>query len=154
LNLQVVKLPPGVNVLDAVEKYQASGLVYFAEPDYIAEGSANEVPGNGVDDDRNGIIDDIHGINAITGSTYPRDDHGHGTHVAGVLGALGDNGKGLAGAASGVVRMFTKSSATFAEGKHGGSGQTNACVNRSFRECAFGQSLAAQRLAGRAFSAQ
>ncbi|MCG8419421.1 MAG: S8 family serine peptidase [Proteobacteria bacterium] len=57
----------------------------------------NEIPENGIDDDGNGYIDDIHGINAITGSGDPMDDHGHGTHVAGTVGATGNNDSGVVG---------------------------------------------------------
>jgi len=51
----------------------------------------------GVDDDNNGIIDDINGYNAITGTNDLTDDVGHGTHVAGTIGAAGNNGVGVAG---------------------------------------------------------
>lgn len=40
-----------------------------------------EIPGNGVDDDDNGFIDDVHGINAISRSGDPMDDDDHGTHL-------------------------------------------------------------------------
>jgi subtilisin family serine protease len=56
-----------------------------------------EIPGNGIDDDNNGYVDDIYGINAIDGSGNPMDDHNHGTHVAGIIGAVGNNGKGVVG---------------------------------------------------------
>ena len=56
-----------------------------------------EIPDNGIDDDGNGYVDDIHGINSITGSGDPMDDHYHGTHCAGIIGAVGGNGKGVTG---------------------------------------------------------
>ena len=56
-----------------------------------------EIPGNGIDDDSNGYIDDVHGINAITGSGDPMEDHYHGTHVAGTIGAEGNNSVGVVG---------------------------------------------------------
>jgi len=51
----------------------------------------------GVDDDNNGIVDDIHGYNAISGGGDLTDDVGHGTHVAGTIGAAGNNSVGVAG---------------------------------------------------------
>jgi len=56
-----------------------------------------EIPGNGIDDDHNGYIDDVHGWNFITNTPDPLDDHGHGTHVSGTIGAVGNNGIGVAG---------------------------------------------------------
>ncbi|MGD8539089.1 MAG: S8 family serine peptidase [Candidatus Aminicenantes bacterium] len=52
---------------------------------------------DGIDNDGNGYIDDIHGINAITESGDPMDDHSHGTHCAGTIGAVGNNDEGVAG---------------------------------------------------------
>ncbi|MCC6167020.1 MAG: S8 family serine peptidase [Caldilineaceae bacterium] len=52
---------------------------------------------DGTDDDDNGYIDDFYGINAVTNSGDPMDDYGHGTHVAGTIGAVGNNGKGVVG---------------------------------------------------------
>ncbi len=56
-----------------------------------------ETPGNGIDDDGNGYIDDVFGIDAISGSGDPQDENGHGTHVSGTIGARGDNGIGVVG---------------------------------------------------------
>lgn len=56
-----------------------------------------EIAGDGVDNDGNGYVDDIYGINAITGAGDPMDDQGHGTHVAGTIGAKGNNAEGVAG---------------------------------------------------------
>jgi len=57
----------------------------------------NEIPGDGVDNDGNGYVDDVHGINAITDSGDPMDDQGHGSHVSGTIGATGNNAEGVVG---------------------------------------------------------
>lgn len=67
-----------------------------------------EICGNGNDDDGNGYEDDCHGINIITGSGIPMDDEGHGTHVAGIAGALGNNGVGVSGVNWRVSTMALK----------------------------------------------
>jgi subtilisin family serine protease len=54
---------------------------------------------NGSDDDGDGYVDDLHGINCIDGSGDPNDDEGHGTHVAGTIGAVGGNAIGVTGVA-------------------------------------------------------
>ncbi|HWI40416.1 MAG TPA: S8 family serine peptidase [Verrucomicrobiae bacterium] len=51
----------------------------------------------GVDDDGNGIADDLHGFNALANSGDPLDDNEHGTHVAGIIGATGNNAVGVSG---------------------------------------------------------
>ncbi len=56
----------------------------------------NEIAGNGIDDDKNGYIDDVYGWNAYTkNGSIPSSRHG--THVAGIIGAKGNNGKDVAG---------------------------------------------------------
>ncbi len=55
-----------------------------------------------------GYTDDIYGINAITGSGDPNDDYGHGTHVAGLVGAKGSNGIGVCGVCWTVQIMALK----------------------------------------------
>ena len=57
----------------------------------------NEIANNGVDDDGNGYIDDIHGISAIDDDGNPMDTGQHGTHVSGTIGASGNNGTGVVG---------------------------------------------------------
>lgn len=56
-----------------------------------------EIPDNGVDDDGNGWVDDVHGANFLDSSGNPEDDHGHGTHCCGIVGARGNNGVGVCG---------------------------------------------------------
>jgi subtilisin family serine protease len=56
-----------------------------------------EIPGNGKDDDGNGVVDDVHGYNAAAKSGNPLDDNDHGSHCAGTIGANGKNSKGLYG---------------------------------------------------------
>ncbi len=177
-NLQVVKLPPGVSVQQAIDHYKSSGLVEYAEPDYelhtcvapndpaytngwlwslnnngllSGEGGSGCTLGADIDaaDAWNtrtsadpivvAVIDtgvwythedlasnmwvnpcvncpvdgvvysnDVHGINAITGTGDPLDDNGHGTHVAGIIGAVGNNGKGVAGVAWNIRIMACK----------------------------------------------
>jgi len=51
----------------------------------------------GVDDDGNGYVDDIYGIDTYGNDSDPTDDHGHGTHVVGTVGAIGNNEMGIAG---------------------------------------------------------
>ncbi|HEX7862024.1 MAG TPA: S8 family serine peptidase [Verrucomicrobiae bacterium] len=67
-----------------------------------------ETPGNGIDDDGNGLRDDVYGINAVRDTGDPMDDNNHGTHVAGIVGAVGNNGKGIAGVAWNVKLMACK----------------------------------------------
>ena len=54
-------------------------------------------PSNGRDDDRNGVIDDRFGGDLVDGKGSGDDEHGHGTHVAGIIGARGNNDRGIAG---------------------------------------------------------
>ena len=174
-DLQIVEVPPGRDIKALVKEYLRSGLVQFAEPDFIVHASVipndtyfyrqwalnntgqfdstnrqaqihataawdvfsnasniivaildtgirqthedlvdnlwvnvKEVPGNNKDDDRNGFIDDVHGINAITLTGNPEDDNGHGTHVAGIIGAVANNSKGISGVAWRVQIMACK----------------------------------------------
>jgi len=77
-------------------------------PEYVSNvwHNINEIPDNGIDDDGNGYIDDYDGWN----STNDNDDHSlerHGTAVAGLIGAQGDNQNQVAGANWDVKLMFT-----------------------------------------------
>jgi subtilisin family serine protease/subtilisin-like proprotein convertase family protein len=67
-----------------------------------------EIAGNGLDDDGNGFIDDLHGYDFANNDGDPQDDHGHGTHVAGIIGAVGSNAQGVTGVAWQVSLMPLK----------------------------------------------
>lgn len=71
----------------------------LTHPDLIPNLWVNpgEIPGNGLDDDGNGFIDDVHGYDFGEGDGSPQDVAGHGTAVAGTIGAAGNNGIGVAG---------------------------------------------------------
>ena len=56
-----------------------------------------EVPGNGRDDDGNGYVDDDRGVDLVDGRGSGIDKHGHGTHAAGIIGAIGNNDRGVSG---------------------------------------------------------
>jgi subtilisin family serine protease len=162
-HLQVLRVPQGETVPGLIAQYQKSGLVEFAEPDYLvqADVTAPNDPGytNGTlwglnNSGQNGGTADAdidapeawdvltsasnivvavldsgirathedlasnlwvnpsdggHGFNAFTGTNDPSDDStSHGTMVAGVLGAVGNNGKGVTGVAWRVQMMACK----------------------------------------------
>ncbi|MFN9459408.1 MAG: S8 family serine peptidase, partial [Acidobacteriota bacterium] len=193
-NIQLLRLPGGINVEQALALYRANPLVELAEPDYLVSidqtqtlpndasftqlwglhntgqtgGTANadinapeawslrtsassiivgvvdtgvdynhpdlaanmwtnpgEIPNNSIDDDNNGYIDDVYGINAITNTGNPMDDNSHGTHVAGTIGAIGNNGIGVTGVAWNVKLMALK---FLSAGGSGSSSDAIKCI--------------------------
>ena len=79
-------------------------------PDLAAKMWSNpkEIPGNGLDDDGNGFIDDVRGWDFVSDDNVPQDDHGHGTHVAGIAAAETNNSIGIAGLSWGARIMAVK----------------------------------------------
>lgn len=69
--------------------------------------NSKEIPGNGIDDDGNGYIDDVYGVDLETGRDSGMDDNGHGTHVAGII-AASNNHIGVVGLAYNVKLMPIK----------------------------------------------
>lgn len=95
-----------------------SGIAY-AHPDLAANVWQNPgESGNGRDDDANGLIDDIRGWDFADNDNDPNDAEGHGTHVAGIIGAVGNNAFGVTGVAQRVkligLRAGNKSLSTSA----------------------------------------
>ena len=160
-DLQILSLPQGASSELLLARYRQSGLVEFAEPDYLGHTAAtpndpaytngtlwalNNVGQNGgttnadidapeawdVLNSASNIVvavldtgvrythedlsanmwvspqDGSPGFNALTGTNDPSDDSGHGTRVAGILGAAGNNGKGVVGVAWQVQIMACK----------------------------------------------
>lgn len=66
----------------------------------------NEIPDNGIDDDGNGIIDDVYGADFANDDGDPFDDQMHGTHCAGTIAGHGNNAEGVAGVAWVGVRLM------------------------------------------------
>lgn len=163
-NLELIKLPEGMSVKDAIIKYMSDPSVEYAEPNYILTPAATrpadtyftqqwalentgqfangtlgvdikatlawdilressvviavldsgidynhpdlviniwnnpgEIANNGIDEDGNGRVDDWRGWNFVDNNNDPLDDLGHGTHVAGIIGAVTNNGEGVSG---------------------------------------------------------
>ena len=161
--LELIKLPRGLSVQEAIDFYQRSPDVLYAEPNYIVRttntpndtrfgeqwalhniGQSGGTPeadidvvaawdittgssdvivavidsgidynhldlaanmfrntadcnNNGIDDDGNGFVDDCFGIDTVNNDSDPIDDNNHGTHVAGIIGAVGNNSAGVVG---------------------------------------------------------
>jgi len=85
--------------------------VDYTHPDLAANMWVNEAELNGTpgqDDDGHGYIDDIYGYDFCNNDGDPMDDHWHGTHCAGIIGAVGNNAQGVAGVCWNVKIMALK----------------------------------------------
>ncbi|MBK8476436.1 MAG: S8 family serine peptidase [Opitutaceae bacterium] len=120
----------------------------YTHPDLVANIWTNpgEIPANGIDDDNNGFIDDVHGWDFYNDDSDPMDDNSHGTHCAGTIGAVGNNGIGVAGvnwSVSLVGLKFLNSS---------GSGNTSDAVEAVAYANTLGVALTSNSWGGGGFS--
>ena len=131
--------------------------VKYTHPD-LAENmwvNTGEIAGNGIDDDNNGYVDDIHGWNFLSTEKYPKviswnepGDVSHGTHVAGTVAAVNNNGLGVSGVAGGTgngdgcrimsCQVFSGSSSATA-GARAQAYRYAAEMGASILQCSFGQ---------------
>ena len=131
--------------------------VKYTHPDLAANMwvNAGEIPGNGIDDDNNGYVDDIHGWNFLHTEKYPKEiswnepgDVSHGTHVAGTVAAVNNNGIGVSGVAGGTgngdgcrimsCQVFSGSSSATV-GARARAYQYAAQMGASVLQCSYGQ---------------
>ncbi len=82
----------------------------YTHPDLAANMWVNpgEIPGNGVDDDHNGFVDDVYGYDFADNDSDPGPGSGHGTRTAGIAAGVGNNGTGTAGMAWNASIMALK----------------------------------------------
>ncbi|MDB5051880.1 MAG: peptidase and in, kexin, sedolisin [Fibrobacteres bacterium] len=123
-----------------------TGIDYL-HPDLAANvwTNPNEIPGNGIDDDNNGFVDDVHGWDFVSNDADPMDDNLHGTHCAGIIAAAGNNSIGVSGVAWQAQIMALK----FLDGS--GSGSTSAAINAVNYAKAMGVKITSNSWGGGAF---
>ncbi|CAE8635144.1 unnamed protein product [Polarella glacialis] len=102
-----------------------------------------EIAGNGIDDDGNGYVDDVHGYDFANDDGDPMDDNVHGTHCSGTIAAAGNNSFGVAGVAWQGVRLMALKFLT-AEG----SGRTSDAVKAVDYAVAMGARIASNSWGG------
>jgi len=122
--------------------------VDYNHPDLAANVWTNpgEVPGNHMDDDNNGYVDDVHGYDFSNNDGDPFDDNGHGTHCSGTIAAVGNNNVGVVGVnwSAQIVGIKFLSA--------GGSGSTDGAIAGVQYAIAVGVRLTSNSWGGGGFS--
>jgi subtilisin family serine protease len=121
----------------------------YNHPDLSANAWTNAIEAAGapgVDDDGNGYVDDIHGYDFVNNDGDPMDDNGHGSHCAGTIGGVGNNGVGVAGVNWNVKMAGIKFLSA------GGSGSTAGAISSVQYAIAIGCRLTSNSWGGGGFS--
>ena len=122
--------------------------VDYNHPDLQANAWTNpgEIPGNNIDDDGNGYVDDVHGYDFYNNDGDPFDDNGHGSHCAGTIAGVGNNNLGVTGVNWGAKVVAIK----FLSGA--GSGSTDGAIRGVQYAMAVGVRLTSNSWGGGGFS--
>ncbi len=103
-NIVVAVIDTGIDI----NHRDLSGNLWTNKGETGLDANGKDRATNGKDDDGNGFIDDVHGWNFVSNNNSLTDNHGHGTHIAGIIGAEGGNGFGISGVAPKVSIMSLK----------------------------------------------
>ena len=110
------------------------------------DANGNAKQSNGIDDDANGYVDDWRGWDFVNGDNNPHDDHYHGTHCAGTIGGVGNNGQGVAGVCWNVSLVGLKFLGA------GGSGSISDAVEATLYGTKIGCALTSNSWGGGGYS--
>lgn len=100
--MNLIEAPSAWNYIDSSPEITIAVIdsgIDLDHPDLAANiwTNPNEIPDNNIDDDKNGLVDDIHGYNFLENNASVQDINGHGSKISGIIGAVGQNDTGIVG---------------------------------------------------------